>query len=503
MPTDPRRDAQAPEVPDRELVRPEVVDPSAEGPETDGEADTEQVTRPTKLIRIASMVRTMLDEVRRAPLDDAGRRRLREIHERSLEELEGVLSPDLRKELAGGRPPVHERDTDRVGAAPRAGPARRLARRPLPRHPGDALHPAGDGAVAARGDAPPALDRDGPGPGPGAGHARARHPAQRLPLDIRSSSTMTTSPLFASDWAPGSWRARPAAQQPDWPDPAALEAVLDEIRTMPPLVFAGEARNLSQSLAAAQDGRAFLLVAGDCAESFDAFSADGIRDKLKIILQMSVVLTYGSGVPTLKVGRMAGQFSKPRSAATETRDGIELPSFRGDTVNDFAFDAAARRPDPARLMRAYHQSASTLNLARAFTKGGFADLTRVHAWNQEFVAASPEGQRYEALADEIERALRFMARVRHRPRRRAPAPPGRLLDRARGAAPRLRGGADPARQHHRRLVRLLGPPALDRRPDPPARRRARRVPLGRPQPDRGEAGPRRRAPRGRRRCASA
>ena len=220
---------------------------------------------------------------------------------------------------------------------------------------------------------------------------------------------MTTAPLFGTDWTPDGWRAHPAAQQPDWPDPAALDAALDELRRLPPLVFAGEARNLTEALAAAHDGSAFLLVAGDCAESFEAFCADGIRDKLKIILQMSVVLTYGSGVPTLKVGRMAGQFSKPRSSPTETRNGLELPSFRGDTVNDFAFDAAARRPDPARLVRAYHQSASTLNLARAFTKGGFADLSRVHAWNQEFVGASPEGERYEALADEIERALRFMA----------------------------------------------------------------------------------------------
>src|SRR5262249_32597677 len=162
------------------------------------------------------------------------------------------------------------------------------------------------------------------------------------------------------------------------PDPAAVDDALDDLRRLPPLVFAGEARNLTEALAAAQDGSAFVLVAGDCAESFEAFSADGIRDKLKIILQMSVVLTYGSGVPTLKVRRMAGQFSKPRSSPPETRNGLELPSFRGDTVNDFAFDAAARRPDPARLVRAYHQSASTLNLARAFTKGGFADLSRVH-----------------------------------------------------------------------------------------------------------------------------
>jgi 3-deoxy-7-phosphoheptulonate synthase len=220
---------------------------------------------------------------------------------------------------------------------------------------------------------------------------------------------MTTAPLFGNQWTPDGWRARPAAQQPDWPDRDELDGALDEIRRLPPLVFAGEARNLTETLADAQDGRAFLLVAGDCAESFDAFSADGIRDKLKIILQMSVVLTYGSGVPTLKVGRMAGQFSKPRSSPTEARDGLELPSFRGDSVNDFAFDAAARRPDPRRLVRAYHQSASTLNLARAFTKGGYADLARVHAWNQEFVTQSPEGERYEALADEIERALRFMA----------------------------------------------------------------------------------------------
>jgi 3-deoxy-7-phosphoheptulonate synthase len=220
---------------------------------------------------------------------------------------------------------------------------------------------------------------------------------------------MSTVPLFRPDWTPDGWRARSAAQQPDWPDPTALDDALDEIRRMPPLVFAGEARSLTEQLAAAQEGKGFLLVAGDCAESFEAFSADGIRDKLKIILQMSVVLTYGSGVPTIKVGRMAGQFSKPRSSATETRDGIELPSFRGDTVNDFAFNAAARRPDPTRLVRGYHQSAATLNLARAFTKGGFADLTRVHAWNQEFVASSREGQRYEALANEIERALRFMA----------------------------------------------------------------------------------------------
>ncbi len=183
---------------------------------------------------------------------------------------------------------------------------------------------------------------------------------------------------------------------------------LKTLSSLPPLVFAGEARSLQRSLAEVAAGRAFLLQAGDCAESFDAFSADAIRDKLKVILQMAVVLTYSSGVPVVKVGRIAGQFAKPRSAPTETVDGVELPSFRGHMVNDIAFSTAARVPDPERLVTAYHQSASTLNLLRAFTKGGFADLDRVHAWNQEFVTASPEGRRYDQVADEIDRALRFM-----------------------------------------------------------------------------------------------
>ena len=211
------------------------------------------------------------------------------------------------------------------------------------------------------------------------------------------------------DWSPDSWRARPAAQQPDWPDPAELERALEQLRALPPLVFAGEARTLTAALGAACDGRAFVLQAGDCAESFDAFSANAIRDKLKVILQMAVVLTYGSGVPTIKIGRIAGQFAKPRTTPTETRAGVELPSFRGDMVNDFAFDAAARAADPDRLVRVYNQSASTLNLLRAFAKGGFADLSRVHAWNLEYLDESPEGQRYNALAAEIDRALRFMA----------------------------------------------------------------------------------------------
>ncbi len=216
-------------------------------------------------------------------------------------------------------------------------------------------------------------------------------------------------PLGNFDWEPASWRRRRAAQQPEWPDLAAVEQAVDELRRMPPLVFAGEARSLKAGLARVSEGNGFLLHAGDCAESFADFSADNIRDKLKVILQMSVVLTYSTGVPTLKVGRIAGQFAKPRSSPTETRNGEELPSFLGDIVNDIAFDAVARRPDPSRMVRGYHQSAATLNLLRAFTKGGFADLNRVHQWNLEFIASAREARRYEELADGIERALRFMA----------------------------------------------------------------------------------------------
>lgn len=210
------------------------------------------------------------------------------------------------------------------------------------------------------------------------------------------------------DWSPTRWRELPVAQQPDWPVDE-LDAVLKQMGGLPPLVFAGEARALTHALGQVAEGKAFLLQAGDCAESFDQFTADAIRDKLRVILQMAVVLTYSSGVPTVKVGRIAGQFAKPRSSPTERIDGAELPSFRGHMVNDVAFTAEARRPQPERLVQAYHQAASTLNLLRAFTKGGFADLRRVHAWNQEFVASSREGVRYERVADEIDRALRFMA----------------------------------------------------------------------------------------------
>lgn len=209
-------------------------------------------------------------------------------------------------------------------------------------------------------------------------------------------------------WTAQSWQERTIKQQPSWPDLGALDSSLKQISTLPPLVFAGEARSLQAELAQVAAGNAFLLQAGDCAESFEEFSADNIREKLRVILQMAVVLTYSVGVPVVKVGRMAGQFAKPRSSDTEMVGDLEIPSFRGHIVNDATATEAARTPNPERLVQAYHQSASTLNLLRAFTKGGFADLNRVHSWTQEFVASSPEGERYDKLAREIDRALSFM-----------------------------------------------------------------------------------------------
>ncbi|GAB2559705.1 class II 3-deoxy-7-phosphoheptulonate synthase [Leucobacter ruminantium] len=203
------------------------------------------------------------------------------------------------------------------------------------------------------------------------------------------------------------YRALEAKQQPSWPDPAAVAAASAELATQPPLVFAGEADQLRERLAAAARGEAFLLQGGDCAETFEAATADKIRDRVKTLLQMAVVLTYGASMPVIKVGRMAGQFAKPRSSDTETREGVTLPAFRGDIVNGYDFTPESRTADPSRLVRGYHVSASTLNLIRAFTQGGFADLRQVHAWNQGFVS-NPANQRYESLAAEIDRALKFM-----------------------------------------------------------------------------------------------
>src|SRR5438046_1283063 len=187
---------------------------------------------------------------------------------------------------------------------------------------------------------------------------------------------------MSASWTPSSWRTRPAGQQPQWPDEGRLDDVLKRLATLPPLVFAGEARRLTAALGEVAQGRAFLLQAGDCAESFDGFSADSIRDKLKVILQMAVVLTYGSGVPVVKLGRIAGQFAKPRSADTETVGDRVLPAFRGYIANDTASTTEARIADPERLIQAYNQSASTLNLLPAFTKGRFADLDQVHVSTQ-------------------------------------------------------------------------------------------------------------------------
>jgi 3-deoxy-7-phosphoheptulonate synthase len=200
----------------------------------------------------------------------------------------------------------------------------------------------------------------------------------------------------------------PALQQPQWPDPGRLGAVVRSLEGLPPLVSAGECDQLTERLAAVARGEAFVLQGGDCAETFAGTTAGSIGGRLRMLLQMAVVLTYAASVPVVKIGRMAGQFAKPRSAATEVRDGVELPVYRGDAVNALEFTAAARTPDPGRLLQAYHCSAVTLNLCRAFASGGFADLRQVHAWNQDFVARSPAGQRYERLAGEIDRAIAFM-----------------------------------------------------------------------------------------------
>lgn len=211
-----------------------------------------------------------------------------------------------------------------------------------------------------------------------------------------------------SEWTKSSWRSKPRIQMPDYPDQAALEAVEDQLSRYPLLVFAGEARRLKNHLAAAGRGSAFLLQGGDCAESFDQFSSDAIRDTFKVMLQMAIVLTHGAKVPVIKVGRMAGQFAKPRSASTETVDGIELPSYRGDIINKLAFSAEARIPDPQNMLRAYTQAAATLNLLRAFSTGGYADVHQVHAWTLGFTE-SEKAERYREVANRISDTLDFMS----------------------------------------------------------------------------------------------
>ena len=212
-------------------------------------------------------------------------------------------------------------------------------------------------------------------------------------------------------WTPASWRGRPARHMPDYPDAAAQARVEAELRRMPPLVFAGEARRLKGLLGDVAADKAFLLQGGDCAESFKEFSADNIRDTFRLILQMAVVLTFAGGKPVVKVGRMAGQFAKPRSETTETLGGVTLPAYRGDNINGMEFEAAARAPDPERLLKAYSQSAATLNLLRAFAGGGYADLHNIHRWTLGFVEDSPQGARYRELTDKITEALAFMEAI--------------------------------------------------------------------------------------------
>ncbi len=202
-----------------------------------------------------------------------------------------------------------------------------------------------------------------------------------------------------------------AAQQPSYPDSSAVDAAVEKLRRVPPLVFAGECDELKEKIAAVSRGEAFLLQGGDCAETFEGVTADNVRNKLRVLLQMAVVLTYAASVPVVKVGRIAGQYAKPRSSNDETRGGVTLPAYRGDAVNGFDFTPQSRIPDPQRLVDVYNSSAATLNLVRAFVTGGYADLRQVHTWNTDFVRESPMGQKYEAMANEIERALTFMQAI--------------------------------------------------------------------------------------------
>ncbi|WP_457605286.1 class II 3-deoxy-7-phosphoheptulonate synthase [Nitratifractor sp.] len=210
-------------------------------------------------------------------------------------------------------------------------------------------------------------------------------------------------------WRPDSWREFHIKQQPTYEDQELLKQVEEELRSYPPLIFAGEARNLQADLARVGRGEAFIIQGGDCAESFSAFSADTIKNLFKLILQMSVVMTYSSGKPVVKIGRIAGQFAKPRSSDFEEKDGVKLPSYRGDIINDIAFNEEARRPDPRRMLRAYNQSAATMNLLRAFSRGGMADLNQVHKWNLDFIKDHPLGKRYEELGNQIDKAMKFLA----------------------------------------------------------------------------------------------
>ena len=209
-------------------------------------------------------------------------------------------------------------------------------------------------------------------------------------------------------WSPSSWREFPIKQQPEYKDKEALKEIEEQLKQFPPLIFAGEARNLKKDLARAGRGEAFIVQGGDCAESFAAFNADTIKNLFKLILQMSVVVAYSSGKPVVKIGRVAGQFAKPRSSDFEEKSGVKLPSYRGDIINDIEFSVEAREPDPYRMVRAYYQSAATMNLLRAFSRGGLADLNQVHRWNLDFIKSHPIGKKYEQISDQIDKAMKFL-----------------------------------------------------------------------------------------------
>ncbi len=283
----------------------------------------------------------------------------------------------------------------------------------------------------------------------------------------------------ADNWSPLSWRARPIEQSPAYPDAAALADVERQLAGFPPLVFAGEARKLKRMLGKVANGEAFLLQGGDCAESFAEHSADNIRDFFRVFLQMAVVTTFAAALPVVKVGRIAGQFAKPRSAPEETVGGVSLPSYRGDIVNDIAFEAAARAPDPARQLDAYRQSAATLNLLRAFATGGYANLENAHQWMLSFIKDSPQSARYQELADRITETLGFMRAIGLDPESNQEL---RQTDFYTSHEALLLGFEEALTRvefDHRGLLRDLRPHDLGRRPHAPAGPCAYRIRAGR------------------------
>ena len=290
-------------------------------------------------------------------------------------------------------------------------------------------------------------------------------------------------------WSPDSWRSKPIVQVPTYADEAALADVEKQISTFPPLVFAGEARKLKKLLAQVSAGEAFLLQGGDCAESFAEHSADNIRDFFRVFLQMAVVMTFGAAMPVVKVGRIAGQFAKPRSAPTETIDGVELPAYRGDIINDIAFDADSREPDPRRQLMSYRQSAATLNLLRAFAGGGYANLENAHRWMLGFVKDSPQSDRYEKLANQITETLGFMRAIGLDPEHHHELRQTEIYTSHEALLLGYEQALTRVDFDQRRPLRHLRPFPVGRRPHPPARPRPCRILARHQKPDRPQMRP--------------